>query len=105
METKYVQIDYYGALEAKKQLLTSELNFLHILKKLNAYRIFRKKEFAEKNKLKTQITFLRDKFNALRSTFPEQEIKIKIKKELKENEDKDIQEELEEIKRRLEKLQ
>ena len=69
-ETRHVRLDYGEALNAKKQLLSFEINLIYANKNLSKYRALRKKEFALKNKLKTNITSLKSKLNFLLSTFP-----------------------------------
>ncbi|MAG02700.1 hypothetical protein CMI42_05160 [Candidatus Pacearchaeota archaeon] len=105
METRHVRIGYDEALRSKRNLLNSEINLLQITKSIRNYRLFRKKEFTARNKLKSQMKSLRLKFNLLASTFPEQE-KVKTKKVVKKEDkvSRDVQEELEEIKRKLENL-
>ena len=70
METRHIRMDYEEALNAKKQLLTSEINLLHIAKKIKNYKLLRKKEIATKNKLKTSLTSLKSKITMLQSSFP-----------------------------------
>ena len=55
-ETRHVRLDYGEALNAKKQLLSFEINLIYANKNLSKYRALRKKEFALKNKLKLNIT-------------------------------------------------
>ena len=43
-ETRHIKLDYEEALLAKKQLLTTELNLLNLLKKVKNYRALRKRE-------------------------------------------------------------
>ena len=63
METRHVRLNYEEALFAKKQFLSSELNILHIIKKIKHYRILRKKEHTLKTKLKTSLKSLNTKIN------------------------------------------
>ena len=65
METRHVRIDYEEALDAKKQLLSSEMNVLNIAKKIKAYRVLRKKELAAKTRLRTALVSLRTKINLI----------------------------------------
>ena len=107
METRHIRLGYDEALAAKKQLLSSELNTLQMIKKLKTYRLLRKKELAIKTKLKIELTSLKTKINLIQSTFPSEEKKIKTPKRekriLKEKKES-IQDELSEIKSKLDKL-
>ena len=61
-ETRHVRLNYNEELDAKKQLLTSELNILQTLKKFKHYKTLRKRELTTKNKLKTALKSLDTKF-------------------------------------------
>lgn len=109
METRHVKLNYEEALSAKKQLLSSELNLLHIMKILTNYKLLRKRELQIKNKLKNTSSSLKIKLNSIESSFPTEEEKptkrkmsriSKIEKEKKGS----IQKEVQEIKKKLEKL-
>jgi len=112
METRHIRMDYEEALNAKKQLLTSEINLLHIAKKIKNYKLLRKKEIATKNKLKTSLTSLKSKITMLQSSFPnETQPKSDFKKTKKqailgkeEQESESLQNELDDIKEKLAKL-
>jgi hypothetical protein len=107
METRHVKLDYEEALNAKKQLLSAELNILHILKKLKNYKILRKREFITKNKLKNTTTTLKSKINLILSTFPKEPEEIVAPKRIKRKERQETQnitKELEDIKEKLAKL-
>jgi len=105
METRHIKINYEEALSAKKQLLSSELNLLHLVKKIKAYKILRRKELITKNNLKTSLSSLKSKINLIESTFPQEESKITIHKNKKEEKSSsNIQSELEDIKSKLAEL-
>ena len=57
METRHIMFDYEEALSAKKNLLTTEINLLSILKKIKDYKNLRKREFSLKNKLRQLDAF------------------------------------------------
>jgi len=107
METRHIKFNYDQALDAKKQLLSSEINLLHIIKALKAYRILRKLEFIKKNKLKTNLTSLKSKIKLIESGFPKLKpiprTPIRIKG-IKRHDKKTLQQELEEIRDKLESL-
>jgi len=108
METRYVKFNYGEALEAKKQLLSAELNLLQTSKRVRNYKLLRKKELITKNKLKTALKNLRTKINALQSTLPQEEMPKTLKKRTrkkKEKQEQNVQEQLQEIQDKLERLQ
>lgn len=109
MESRHLKIGYSEALNSKKQILTSELHLLQILKKIKEYGFLRKKEMAVRNKLKIQLAALRVRTHSLLTSLPEyKEMKIKKRDSkgdfLENRETKDIQKELEKIKKKLEGL-
>ena len=108
METRHVKLDYEEALNAKKQILSAELNLLQTAKRVKNYKLLRKKELITKTKLKTSLTSLRTKINSIKLTFPEEDesIEIKsIKKRAEKRKNKDIKKQLEDIQSKLERLQ
>jgi molecular chaperone DnaK (HSP70) len=106
METRHVRLGYEETLSSKKHLLSSQINVLHIIKRMKNYKILRKKETAKRNNLKSEISSLKNKINQIYITFPKEEKSSKKQKiNLRSSIKKDsIQEELDEIKRKLEKL-
>jgi len=76
METRHVKLGYEEALNAKKQILSAELNLLQTAKRVRNYKILRKKELTTKIKLKTGLKALKTKLNALKLTFPKEEEEI-----------------------------
>lgn len=107
METRHIKFNYGQALDAKKQLLSSEISLLHILKALKAYKALRKKELTEKNKLKTNLTSLKNKVKLIKNNLPQPEpIKkapTKIKG-IKKHNKKTLQQEVNDIRKKLESL-
>lgn len=106
-EIRHIKIEYEDALNAKKQLLSTELSLLQTLKRLKNYKFLRAKEIAVKNRLALEISSLKSRLNLMNSTFPQEEIKNKsTKKESlnKKEENLEISKELEEIQRKLERL-
>jgi len=78
-----------------------------MVKKLKAYKVLRKKEFATKTNLKTQLISLKNKLNLIESTFPQEEPSKTIKKRekrIQQKETQDLQSELEDIQSKLSKL-
>ena len=107
METRHIKFDYGQTLNAQKQLLSAEINLLHMMRALKTYKILRKKELAEKNKLKTNLGSLKIKIKLVQSTLPKQESKLKPKRKpkgIKKQTKKSLKNELEDIKKKLERL-
>jgi len=108
VETRHVRLDYEQALSAKKQLLTSEINLLHILKKIRTYKLLRKKELTLKSGLRVRLKSLKTKINSIYSYLPtegQKTVKIKRRKKIVEKSaERGIQGELEDIKRKLARL-
>lgn len=106
METRHVKLDYNKALESKKEILTAELNLIHLIKKMKNYRILRKSEKAQNNKLKVLLTSVKTKTIQLESHMPEHEQTL-IKKQIKPKQEKpkdELQTELEKIQEKLARL-
>jgi hypothetical protein len=110
----HVKLDYQEALQSKKELLSSEINFLKIASSIKRYSILRMEELKIKNKLHGKIRELKIISIKLNESFP----KIKISREEKKEEaeekefeiDKkyfksDLEFELEEIQRKLMELE
>ena len=106
METRHVRLDYVNALAAKKDLLNAEINLLHIVRKMKAYRMIRKKEIASKNKLRIELGKLRKHMDSLEKQLPAEGIKEDKRKNKpkKVEESRNIDSELIDIKRKLAKL-
>lgn len=107
METRHIKIDYEDSLTGKKQLLSFEINILHILKKIKSYRLLRSKELNLKNQLRIQLNNLKKRINLAYSLLPHENIGIQKRIDGKKkitSAGPDIQDELEEIKRKLKAL-
>ena len=110
METKHIKLNYVEAVFAKKELLHSEIDILNVLRKFKNYKLLRKKETAIRNKIKSNLTSLRAKAKQIQSSFPAEEAKkvkrIRPREKRKENSNhQGIQNELEEIKAKLARLE
>ena len=106
-ETRHVRLDYVSALAAKKDLLGAEINLLQIVRKMKAYRQVRKKEMTAKNKLRVELGKLRKSMDNVEKSLPSENIKQdkrknKSKKVIEEG--KNLDSELMDIKRKLERL-
>lgn len=108
METRHVKLDYETSLSSKKQLLSAELNLLQIIRKIKAYNFLRKREFAAKKEFKKTISSLKSRVNSVEATFPEQDLKkkkmSKVIKKIRKKERSNLKNELDEIKKKLERL-
>jgi len=107
METRHIRLDYDQALLAKKHLLSSELNLLRTTRKINTYKLLRKREHILKTKLKSNINILKSKINFLQSYLPKdkRDSQMKIKPIQTKNKDNpNIQDELANIKAKLAEL-
>tara|TARA_Y100000310_G_C20323063_1_gene641698 strand:+ start:210 stop:536 length:327 start_codon:yes stop_codon:yes gene_type:complete len=108
METRHVKLGYEEALNAKKQILSAELNLLQTEKRVRNYKVLRKRELLTKTKLKTNLKLLKTKINSLKASFPKEEEPMEtktIKKRSKERKNKDISKQLKDIEEKLGKLQ
>ena len=107
METRHVKMDYVNALSAKKELLGAEINLLQVVKKMKAYRLIRKKEMTGKNKLRIEIGKLRKQMDGLEKHLPTGNVKLDKRKakEIKSvDESRNLDFELQDIKKKLAKL-
>lgn len=112
MENWHVKLDHEKAISAKKQLLSSEINILHLMKHMKNYSVLRKRELDTRNKLKTNISALKARINLSLSNLPKEGIKPKlepkiqkVKKIMKQEEKSSFEKELDDIKAKLTKLE
>lgn len=109
MGSKYIKFRYEDLLTGKKQLLASEINLLKTLGKIRDYKLLREQELELKDKIRARLKNARGKIELIETYFPE-DIKVqekkrtKLVKEKNKNRDKDIEENLKEIKKKLELL-
>jgi len=54
----HIGLDYNSALSAKKEILLSETHLLEIIKKMRAYSNLRKREFVLKNRIKKSLLMI-----------------------------------------------
>jgi len=106
METRYVKLDSPEALNSKKNLLATEINFLNIIKKIQNYRQLRTIELKKKLTLKTKLNELKAKINSLRKNLPSAKISEKEEFETisEKTKRKSLEQELKEIKEKLASL-
>lgn len=105
MESLHVKFEYDEALAGKKEFLYSQINLLELLSKLKDYRNSRKQELILKSRLKNELSSVRTKIMEIREHLPketQEEIKIIRKLKPKENEErKNIEAQLQEIREKL----
>ena len=119
----YVQLGQKEALQSKKDILSSELNLLKIKKRMKTYQLLRKEEIKTKLKLYRKIKEFLNNINQLQKTLPQiripkilkkeeekyspekQEIERKIEKTKEQQYDKDLENQLWEIQKRLKELE
>jgi len=109
METLHVRFDFDEAVNSKKELLSSEIDLLNILKKIKDYKDLRKKELIKKSLLRTKLRQLAKEIVKFRNSLPKtKEIELEKKQARKISLEKGkkgrIESELKEIKERLGKL-
>jgi|SRR3989344_1828051 len=109
----HIKLERGEALESKRDLLASQIALLKILKKVNAYRAYRAKEFELKIDLYKKMVGLKTSLRSLERALPKLKIpKILNKEEQHEKKfskaevgDLSIEAQLQEIQRKLEELQ
>jgi hypothetical protein len=126
MANRYLKLDPELVYQIKNDIKSSDETFHIISQKINAYKLLRKKEVVLKNKLKISLSQLKSKIDYMESTFPDEERKsieytiMKKEKELKklnpmiksissihhkkQETEKDVSQDLEEIRKNLAKF-
>ena len=109
--TEYVRFSGAESIYGQKGILHSELDILNSLKRMNAFERLRSEEFALKFAFKNKLDELLTGLEELDKLLPHHKMhglfkEEKLKEELeKKNEDITIEQELESIRRKLEKLE
>jgi hypothetical protein len=110
----HVKIDYMEAIQSKKDLLSSERDFIRVLKTMKKYNLLRKEELNTRLRMQNKMKDLKINLGKLSEILP----KLKIPKILKKNEeqeekplkikqeskDRDLESQLRDIQERLRKL-
>jgi len=109
MEPLHVRLEIKEAINSKKNLLSTQINFLNIIKQIQEYQKLRKLELKSKQILRTELRKLISEIRALMrelpKTKPTKEEEAEIKKEATEKVTRSkLEKELKEIKEKLEKL-
>jgi hypothetical protein len=111
----HVRIGYEEGVQAKKDLLSSERDFLRILKIIKKYHLLRKAELTNKLRLQNKMKELKANLGKLNETLPKIKVPSILKRESIQEEDtskktkeekkeKDLESQLREIQDRLRKL-
>lgn len=66
----YIQFNHDTMLEAKKQILVTQINSLNILRNINNYRDLRKKEFMYKLKIKNDLKHIKETISKMNEKLP-----------------------------------
>jgi len=108
-ETLHIRLEVGEAINSKRNLLSSEINFINILKKIQNYRDLRRKELARKIELKSimrETSELMKKFKEEmpKSKVPEAEENEPAAGLLETTKKLKLEDELKEIKDRLARL-
>lgn len=88
----HVKLDYFEAIQSKKDILSSQMNLLKILNSIKKYHALRSNELKIKIKTNRKLKEINTNIKKLQTTLP----KIKVPEILKKN--KDTNKPLEEIK-------
>ncbi len=108
MENLHVKFEHDEALVGRKEILSSQINLLELLKILKDYKNSRKRELILKLRFKKELAAVRTKILEIEESFPkETQGEIKMIKRIKprEKESQSIESQLQEIKAKLEGLE
>lgn len=110
----HVRIDYEGAIQSKRDLLSSEVAFIRILKTIRKYSLLREMELNNKLKMQKKMKELKANIIKINEAFPKIKIpdilnkgglqKENIPKTKEEDKTNDLESQLREIQERLRRL-
>ena len=110
----YCKLSYSEALDSKKEILSSQIHLLKILRIIKRYKLLKNEEFKIKSKIYKNIKEVESQLNKTRSLFPFIKLSKKLKRQNLQKIEKiekiskfndDLEGELEEIQRRLKELE
>lgn len=118
MKNLHIKFEYENALEARRELLSTQMEILEFLKRFRDYKDLRRRELILKSRLKNELASLNSETIRLQDALPKDEDEEEMKeiqkitrkkhkemiREAKSREHKDIERELEDIKEKLEQL-
>ena len=103
---RYVKLDHSEQVYGEKNLLYCEMELLNTLKRFRKYKKLRKEESALKNLLKKTINDLRDELRKLDEMLPKEKYTgFKINASRKTPKRSDLEQEIEQIRRKIAELQ
>lgn len=118
----HIKIDYDESVRSKKGILSSEADFLRIIKRIKRYEILRGEELNNRLRIQNKLRDLKTNLNKINDVFPkvklpdllkkkeepkkkeeqeEKEISVQVKEQ---NEENDLESQLREIQEKLKKL-
>lgn len=89
----HVKIDYGEAVQSKRDILSIEKDFLHVLKLLKRYHLLRKEELLMKIKLQNKMKSLKDNLRKLNDVMPKVKSPAILKRDIVEGATKEKKEE------------
>jgi len=112
----HIKLEYKGALQAKKDIISSQIALLKVARRIKRYQIYRSEELELKLKLLKKTRELKTNIGKLQRIMPKPKIPAILKKEehvQKEEKEQtglkyhegDLEEQLQEIQRKLNELQ
>jgi hypothetical protein len=78
----HIKVDYEEALQSKKDLLSSEVNFLKILKIIKKYELLRREELNNKIRMQNKIRDLKANLTKINQIFPKIKLPDILKKKM-----------------------
>ncbi len=110
----YYKLDYSESLNCKKQVLFSQIHLLNLLKIVKRYRLLKNEEYKIKSKIHRNIKEIEILLNKTSSLFPFVKLSKKIKRQNIQKSEKidkaikfndNLEDELEQIQRKLKELE
>jgi hypothetical protein len=92
----HIKVDYDEALQSKRDILSSERDFLRIIQRIKRYNLLRGEELNNRLRIQNKIKDLRTNLNRINIVFPKVKLPeiLKRTEELKRIEEKEKQEEV-----------
>lgn len=103
MENIYVKLYPEEAVDSKRNLLSAEINFLNIIKKIQAYKKLRVNELVKRNAMKKKLKLLSSEIKSLATLLPSTKMPD-IEHKCKPEKERKIEDELKEIREKLASL-
>jgi len=109
----YVQVGYNESLESKKEVLSSELALINLVKIIKRYKELRKEELKIKININKSVKELKIKSKEMQTVFPFLKVPLKVgsinleerkEKKIRENTEEVLEKELMQIQQRLKEI-